>query len=91
MILRMSSLRTSVSCTAAALILAVGSMLLGKRVNYLDHLLAFNLLAASMLVLVVIGLVTAVVSLARSRGRSGPPWIAAVVAVVVLAGFLLDE
>jgi len=39
----------------------------------------------------VVGLATAAVSLARSRGRNGSLWIAAFFAVLVVGVFLRDD
>lgn len=81
----------SLMLTASSFLLALVSIQLGRRLNHLEHLPMFNLLAAAMLVLVIAGLVVAFVPLVKTRGRGASLWLAAAVAIVVLGAFLLED
>ena len=91
MVRSMSSPALSLSFTTASFLLGLISILIGRRVHYLDHLPVFNAIAATMLALVVVGLAAPVVPLWRSRGRGASLWIAAALALVVVATYLLDD
>ena len=80
----------SLVLTATSVALAGSSVYLGRRGSYVEHLLAFNILAAAMLGMAVAGLAVALVSLARTRGQGRPLWVAALVAAVVSGLYLLD-
>jgi hypothetical protein len=60
-------------------------------VNYTERLAVFNLLAATMLGLVVLALVVSLVSLFRTKGTGALRWLAPVLATVALLSYLLDE
>jgi len=91
MILRMSPAKVSLLFTASSVLLAVISIQLGRRLNYLEHLPMFNVFAATMLGLVGVGLVAAIVPLFRARWRSPSLWLTAALAALVLSSYLLDE
>jgi hypothetical protein len=88
---RLSPRDVSIALTLGSVLLGVLNIGLGRRVNYLEHLTAFNSLAAAMLALVSIGFVVSVVSLVRNRGRNGSLWGSAALAAGILATYLLDD
>jgi len=90
MIRRLSPRGISLMLTTSSFVLGLVSIQLGRRLNYLEHLPMFNVLAAGMLVLVGAGLVVACVPLIMARGRSVPLWVASALAAVILASYLLD-
>jgi len=90
MVRKPSLLSASVALSAGSLLLATTSVLVGRRVNYLDYLPAFNVMAAGMLALCLGALAVGVVGTWRSRGRSPGLWLADTLAVLVLGLFLLD-
>jgi hypothetical protein len=90
MTLESSSRNASIVCTTASVLLGLVSIQLAKRMDFLDHLRMFNLLAAAMLGLVIVGLATAIIPLSKARGRSASLWLAVVFAVSVLGLLLLD-
>jgi hypothetical protein len=77
--------------TATSFVLAMVSIQLGRKLNYLDHLPVFNSLALVMLALVLSALVVAVVQLVKARERSASPWVAVTLALFVLSSYLLDD
>ena len=91
MIRRLSPHRVSLLLTGISFVLALVSIQLGRRPNYLANLPMFNILAAVMLVLVGAGLVVALVPLIKARGRSAPLWVTTALAAVVMAFYLLDD
>jgi cytochrome bd-type quinol oxidase subunit 2 len=86
-----SATRRSLMLTTGSFLLGLISIALGRRVNYLDHLPVFNVLAAAMLVLVVVAVVVAFAALVRSRGRGASLWLAATMGTAVLGIYLLDR
>lgn len=90
MIRKWSAPGVSLMLTAGSFLLALVSIGLGRRLNYVEHLPVFNSLALAMLVLVSAALVVACVALVSKRGRSVSLWAAATMAAVILGGYLLD-
>lgn len=87
---RPSLLSTSLLLSSGSLLLAATSMVLARRVNYVDHLSAFNAMAAAMLVLCAAALTAGLVGTWKSRGRSLPLWLADAVALLVLGMFAFN-
>ena len=85
-----SDSRVSLLLSAGSLLLALVSITIGRRVNYLDHLTLFNLMAAAMLALGVAALAAGVVGTWKSRGRSAAMWLAIAIAILILLQYLLD-
>ena len=90
MTLKWSARDLSLALTTGSLLLGLANIGLGRRVNYLDHLLLFNLLAVTMLALAAGALIVAGVPLARARGRGGSLWLAATLAISLIGAYLLD-
>jgi hypothetical protein len=76
--------------SAGSLLLATTSVVIGRQVNYLDHLALFNAMAAGMLSLSVAGLVAGLVGTWKARGRNALLWSANVVAAMVTALYLFN-
>jgi hypothetical protein len=91
MIQRLSPQTLSLSITAFSFLLAIVSVQLGRRLNYLDHLLMFNGLAITMLALVAVAIGVAFTALLRNRGRSLSLWFSTGLALMLLGSYLLDE
>ncbi len=91
MIWKVSARKASLLFTVASVCVALVSIQLGRRMNYLEHLPLFNALAVTMLGLVGVGFLVALVSLIKARGRNVSLWWVAVLAIVVLGSYLLDE
>ena len=83
--------RVSLVLTTCSLLLALINIQLGRRLNYLEHLLMFNTLAAGMLAFAAAALVVAGVALAKARGRGVSLWLPTVLAIVVLGSYLLED
>ena len=86
----LSPLSTSLLLSCGSLLLAASSMALARRVNYVDHLPAFNAMAAAMLALCAAALIAGVVGTWKSRGRSLSLWLADAVALLVLGMFAFN-
>ena len=86
-----SATRRSLMLTTGSFLLGLVSIALGRRVNYLDHLPVFNMIALVMLALVVAAVTVACVALVRNRGRGASLWIAATMGSVILGMYLLDN
>ena len=80
----------SLLLSAGSLLVALVSTLLGRRVNYLDHLPLFNSMAATMLALGVAALAAGVAGTWKSRGRDATPWLADAIAVLVLGLYVFN-
>lgn len=91
MLLKWPARNVSLALTITSILLGVVNILLGRRMNYYQHLPLFNSLAAAVLVLVGAALVFAFAALVRNRGRGASQWVAAGLAIVVLGGYLLDD
>ena len=91
MTLKASARDLSLALTTGSLLLGLANIGLGRRVNYLDHLTLFNLLALTMLVLAASAVVVATVPLVRSRGRGASLWMAAILACGLIGTYLLDD
>ena len=76
--------------SAGSLVVALVSTTLGRRVNYLDYLTLFNVMAATMLALGVLGLAAGAIAAWKSRGRGATTWLAVGIATLIVAMFLLD-
>ena len=87
----LSHLTLSLLLCALSLLLAVGNTLLGQRVNYLDYLTFFNVMAVSMLALSVAALATGALGTWKARGRSPALWLANAIALLLLGAFLFDR
>ena len=74
--------------STGSLLVALVSVILGRRVSYLDHLAAFNSMA--MLALGVAALVVGLVETWKSRGRSASAWLADLLAVVVVGLYVFN-
>ena len=83
-------LSASLALSAGSLLLATTSVLLGRRVNYLNYLPVFNAMAVGMLALCVGALAVGVVGTWKSRGRSPELWLADALSILVLGLFLFD-
>ncbi|MFN0151802.1 MAG: hypothetical protein ACKVU1_13975 [bacterium] len=83
-------LASAVSLSAAVLV-AWMSLLAGARVRYLDHLMAFNLLAATMLLLGIAALACSLAGLWRARFRSAPFAAFGFVSLLFLIRLTLDS
>ena len=90
MILRRSFPGVSFALSSASALVAAGSILLARRLDFTRHMPLFNMLAMVMLALVVAGLVVGIVGLARNRGKGLPLWAAETLALVILGSYLLD-
>lgn len=86
-----SARTTSLMLTTSSLLLAVVSIQLARRMNYIEHLSLFNGLAAGMLALVTAAVPVACVPLVKARGRNTSLWLAAALAVALLGSYLLDD
>lgn len=84
-------LNASLLLSAGSLLLAFVSIAAGRRVNYLDHLGAFNAMAAAMLALGAAALVVGAVGTWKSRGRSASLWLADALAVLVVSSYVFDS
>ena len=91
MVVKTSARKVSLVLTTGSLLLALVNILLGRRLNYLEHLPMFNTLAAGMLALVAAALVVAGVPLVKARRRSASLWLVAVLAGFVFGLYLLDD
>ena len=89
--IRISSARVSLAFTSMSFLLGATNILVGRRVDYLEYLPLFNAMAVTMLGLVLVGLIAAIVALAKARGRGASPWLSATFASLVLATYLLDQ
>lgn len=88
---RESLLNASLLLSAGSLFLALVSILLGRRVDYYDHLSAFNLMAAAMLSLGVAAFVVGLVGTWKARGRSVAFLAADVLALFVVGLYVFDR
>lgn len=86
-----SATRRSLMFTTGSFLLGLVSIGLGRRVNYLEYLPVFNMIAFAMLALVVTAVTVALVALIRNRGRGASLWIAATMGTVVLGMYLLED
>jgi hypothetical protein len=91
MIQRLLPQTLSLSLTTCSFLLAIVSIQLGRRINYLDHLLLFNGLAITMLALVTVAIGVTFTALVRNRGRGFSLWLATGLAFMLLGSYLLDE
>ncbi len=80
----------SFALSGTSLTLAVINVVLGRWVNYLEHLMLFNVMAMGMLGLAVIALVAGVIGTRIVRGREASLWIANGLATVLITVFLSD-
>lgn len=78
---RISLTAGSLLLTAASIVVAVVSVALASRVNYLDHLPLFNSMAAAMLALVGAAVMAAAVGVGRARWGTVHGWGAVAVAL----------
>jgi hypothetical protein len=84
-------LRASFASTGGSLLLALSSVLLGRMVYYLDHLLVFNVMAALMLLLAIVGLGAGVAAAWHARGRGALGWVASLTALALIGVYLADR
>ena len=97
MIARSSSMKSvslrkiSLMLTTCSFLLALVSIQLGRRLSTSEHMPMFNSMAAVMLALVCAGLIAAVMSLVKSRAKSVSSWLAAGLALLLLASYLFDD
>ncbi len=81
----------SLLSSAASLLLAATSIVIGRQVDYLDHLPLFNAMAAGMLALVLAALLSGLAGTWKARGRGAWLWSANVVAVFATAFLLFNS
>ena len=81
----------SFALSAASLVLAVINVVHGRRVNYLEHFMFFNVMAMGMLGLAVIALVAGVIGTRRARGRGASLWMVSGLAAVLIVALLSDR
>ena len=97
MIVRSSSMKSfslrqvSLMLTTCSFLLALGSIQLGRRLSTTENMSMFNSMAAVILALVCAGFVAAVMSLVKSRAKSVSSWLAAGLALLLLASYLFDD
>ena len=97
MIARSSSMKSlslrkvSLTLTTCSFLLALVSIQLGRRLSTTENMSMFNSMAAIMLALVCAGFVAAVMSLMKSRAKSVSSWLAAGLALLLLASYLFDD
>ena len=97
MIAKASSLKTftlrnvSLVLTTCSFLLALASIQLGRRLSTTEHMSMFSSIAAVILTLVGAGFVVALVSLVKTRAKSTSSWLAAALALVLLASYLFDD
>jgi len=89
--MRFTALGVSVWLSAAAVLTGVTSILIGRRVNDIDHLALFNAMAIAILAFSAGAIGAGVAGIWRSRGRSPLLWFASALAVAVVALVLLDD
>ncbi|HZL86356.1 MAG TPA: hypothetical protein VFD07_13360 [Candidatus Krumholzibacteria bacterium] len=77
--------------TTCSFLLALVSIQLGRRLSIAEHMSMFNWMAAVILALVVAGFVAALMSLVKSRAKSGSSWLAAGLALLLLLSYLFDD
>ncbi len=81
----------SMMLSACSFLLALVSIQLGRRLNYIEHLPMFNSMAAVILALVCAGFVAALGALVKTQAKSPSSWLAVALALVILASYLFDD